>query len=124
MAISFAFMKERIARKLGVLSVGSSLSAEDATLIAEKCAALQAQLEVFDIVNIDFGDGIDESYADIVCDMAAALLVDDFMIAEPKRSKLAAEGILGLPVTSVAERRLRKIVAPLRVSRPVKAEYF
>lgn len=107
-----------------MLAVGEALSAEDGQLIMEKCEALQAQLEAFHIVTLDFSDGIDDSYADIIADMAAALLVDDFMVQEPYRSKLASEGVLGLPVTSVAERRLRKLLAPELISKPVKAEYF
>lgn len=124
MSIPFPVMKERIARKLGVLPVGSSLSAEDAQLIGEKCSTLQKQLEALEIAQIDFTDGIDELIEDILVAMAAALLVDDFMLGEPKRSNLAREGALGLPVTSPAERQLRKILAPTLVSRPVKTEYF
>jgi hypothetical protein len=124
MAVLFPIMLERIARKLGVLPVGEPLSPEDGQLIREKCLSLQAQLEAFDIVTLDFNDGIDDSYADIIADMGAALLVDDFMLPEPKRSKLASEGVLGLPVASVAERRLRKLLQPNKALRPVKAEYY
>lgn len=124
MSISFPVMKERIARKLGVLAVGNSLSAEDGALIGERCLSLQKQLEALDIVTVDFEEGIDELYDDIISAMVAALLVDDFMLPEPKRSTLAREGILGLPIASPAERQLRKVMAPQRVSKPVKAEYF
>lgn len=124
MSVNFPTMKERIARKLGVLAVGNSLSAEDGELIAERCLSLQKQLEALEIVNLDFEDGIDELYDDIISAMVAALLVDDFMLVEPKRSTLAREGALGLPVASPAERQLRKVLAPQRVSKPVRAEYF
>jgi hypothetical protein len=123
-SVSFPIMKERIARKLGVLAVGNSLSAEDGELIGERCLSLQKQLEALEIVNLDFEDGIDELYDDIISAMVAALLVDDFVLAEPKRSTLAREGALGLPVASPAERQLRKVLAPQRVSKPVRAEYF
>lgn len=124
MSVTFPQMKERIARKLGVLPVGNSLSPEDANLIEERCTSLQKQLGELDIAQIDFDEGIDELYDNIIAAMVAALLVDDFMLAEPKRSQIAGEGALGLPVTSPAERQLRKILAPARVSRPVKADYF
>lgn len=124
MSVSFPTMKERVARKLGVLAVGNSLSAEDGQLIGERCLSLQKQLEALEIVTIDFDEGIDELYDDIIVAMIAALLVDDFMLPEPKRSTIAREGILGLPVASPAERQLRKVLAPQRVSKPVKAEYF
>lgn len=124
MSVSFPLMKERVARKLGVLAVGNSLSAEDGDLIGERCLSLQKQLEALEIVTLDFEAGIDELYDDVITAMVAALLVDDFMLEEPKRSKIAQEGVLGLPAASVAERQLRKILAPIRVSKPVRAEYF
>lgn len=124
MAVSFPQFKERVARKLGVLPVSNSLSAEDAELIGEKCDAVQRQLVELEIAQVDFEDGIDELLADCIIAMVAALLVDDFMLGEPKRSKILGEGILGLPTTSVAERQLRKLLAPVIVSRPVRAEYF
>lgn len=124
MSISLPVMKERIARKLGVLPVSNSLSAEDAELIGERCVSIQKQLAILEIAQIDFDDGISEEYDDVIAAMVAAVLVDDFMLGEPKRSKLAGEGALGLPVTSPAERQLRKILAPMVVSRPVRAEYF
>jgi hypothetical protein len=119
----FAF-KERVARKLGVLPVSNSLSAEDAQLIGEKCEAIKKQLQELEIATIDFADGIDDVIVDAVIAMVAALLVDDFMLGEPKRSKIASEGILGLPQTSVAERQLRKLLSPITVSKPVRVEYF
>ena len=124
MSVNLPQFKERVARKLGVLPVGNSLSAEDAEVIGEKCDAIQKQLQDLDIAVVDFSDGIDEVMCDSIIAMVAALLVDDFMLGEPKRSKIAQEGILGLPTTSMAERQLRKILAPTAVSRPVKAEYF
>lgn len=124
MSVNLFQFKERVARKLGVLPVGNSLSPEDAIVIGEKCDAIQKQLQDLDIAVIDFDDGIDEVMCDSIIAMVAALLVDDFMLGEPKRSKIAQEGILGLPTTSMAERQLRKILAPTAVSRPVKAEYF
>lgn len=124
MSVNFFVMKERIARKLGVLPVGTSLAPEDAQVIGERCLSVQKQLDILEIAQIDFDDGIDELYDDVIIAMVAALLVDDFMLGEPKRSELAKEGALGLPVTSPAERQLRKILAPTVVSRPVQAEYY
>lgn len=124
MSVNFFQFKERVARKLGVLPVGASLSAEDSILLGEKCETIQQQLQMLDIANIDMEDGIDDLIADIIVAMVAAISVDDFMLGEPKRSKIAGEGALGLPVTSPAERQLRKILAPTIVSRPVAAEYF
>jgi len=123
-SVNFFQFKEEVAKKLGVLPVGNSLSAEDAEEIRKKCVAVQKQLQELDIATIDLEDGIDEVMVDSISAMVAALLVDTFMLGEPKRSKLASEGILGLPTTSIAERQLRKILSPTVVSRPVRAEYF
>lgn len=124
MSVNLFQFKERVARKLGVLPVGNSLSAEDAVLIGEKCEAIQKQLQELDIAVIDFEEGIDDVMVDSIIAMVAALLVDDFMLGEPKRSKIAQEGILGLPTTSMAERQLRKVLSPTVVSSPVRVEYF
>jgi hypothetical protein len=123
-SINYPQFKERVARKLGVLPLGNSLSPEDAVVIAEKSRAVQEQLQDLDIAVIDFEDGIDEAIVDSIIAMVAALLVDDFQLGEPKRSKIAQEGILGLPATSVAERQLRKLLSPTVISNPVTAEYF
>lgn len=124
MSVSLPQFKERVARKLGVLAVSNSLSAEDGELIGEKCDAIQKQLQDLDIATIDFDDGIEDVMVDSIIAMVAALLVDDFMLGEPKRSKIAQEGILGLPTTSMAERQLRKILSPTVVSQVVRTEYF
>lgn len=124
MSVSFPLFKERVARKLGVLPVGNSLSAEDARLIGEHCETVQRKLEALDLANIDFDDGIEETVSDVIVAMVASTLVDEFQLNEPKRSQIAAEGAIGLPVASPAERQLRKILAPTRVSRPVQTDYF
>ena len=124
MSVNFPTFKQRVARKLGVLSVGNSLSADDDLLLSEKCESIQKQLQQLDIAIIDFEDGIDDEISDVIVAMVAAISVDDFMLGEPKRTQIASEGALGLPATSPAERQLRKILAPVVVSRPVKAEYF
>jgi hypothetical protein len=117
-------MRDRVARKLGVLPIGNSLSPEDSKLISDHMLVVQAKLEELDIAQVDVTDGIDSAIADIIVAMVASTLVDEFQLEEPKRSKIAGEGAIGLPVASVAERQLRKILAPTRVSRPVKVDFF
>jgi hypothetical protein len=117
-------MRDRVARKLGVLPIGNTLSAEDSRLIGDHMQTVQAKLEDLDIANIDLSDGIDDSISDIIVAMVASTLVDEFQLEEPRRTRIAAEGAIGLPVASPAERQLRKILAPTRVSRPVRVDYF
>jgi hypothetical protein len=124
MSVTLPDFKERVAKKLGALPVGNSLSAEDGRLIGEHCGSVQKKLSALDLAELDFDDGIDETYVDVIVAMVASTLVDEFMLAEPKRSQIAGEGALGLPIASPAERQLRKILAPTRVSRPVQTDYF
>lgn len=124
MSVNLPDFKERVAKKLGVLPVGNTLSAEDNFLIGQHCDSVQKKLSALDLAELDFDDGIDETYVDVIVAMVASTLVDEFMLVEPKRSQIAAEGALGLPVASPAERQLRKILAPTRVSRPVQTDYF
>lgn len=124
MSVTLPDFKERVAKKLGALPVGNSLSAEDNFLIGEHCISVQKKLSALDLAELDFDDGIDETYVDVIVAMVASTLVDEFMLVEPKRSQIAGEGALGLPVASPAERQLRKILAPTRVSRPVQTDYF
>lgn len=124
MSVTLPDFKERVAKKLGVLPVGNSLSAEDGHLIGEHCDSVQKKLSALDLAELDFDDGIDETYVDVIVAMVASTLVDEFMLVEPKRSQIAGEGAIGLPIASPAERQLRKILAPTRVSRPVQTDYF
>lgn len=124
MSLNQQTMRDRVGRKLGILPIGNTLSAEDSRLINDHMEVVQAKLDELDIAQVDFADGIDSAIADILVAMVASTLVDEFQIQEPLRTRIAAEGALGLPVTSPAERQLRKILAPTRVSRPVKVDFF
>lgn len=124
MSVNQKSMRDRVAKKLAVLPIGNTLSAEDSLLIGQHMQTVQAKLSDLDIAQIDLDDGIDDAISDIIVAMVASTLVDEFQIEEPRRTRLAAEGALGLPIASPAERQLRKILAPTRVSRPVQTDYF
>lgn len=124
MSINQQTMRDRVGRKLAILPVGNSLSAEDSRLINDGMATVQAKLLELDLAQIDFNDGIDDAISDILVAMVAATLTDEFQIEEPRNSAFKAQGTIGLPVASPAERQLRKILAPTRVSRPVRVDYF
>lgn len=109
-SITFAELKDRVGRKLGVLTDGNSLSAEDGSIIGEALLDVQGQVVIllqsgfFDVEN-----GIDNALADPFAEITAGQLVDEFGIPEPKRSELKNQR-LGLPGRSLAERRLRALV--------------
>lgn len=124
MSLNQQTMRDRVGRKLGILPIGNTLSAEDSRLINDHMGVVQAKLDELDIAQIDFADGIDSAIADILVAMVASTLVDEFQLEEPRRTRIAAEGAIGLQVASPAERQLRKILAPTRVSKPVKVDFF
>jgi len=124
MSINQQTMRDRVGRKLQILPIGNTLSAEDSRLINDGMATVQAKLQELDLAQVDFADGIDDAISDVLVAMVAATLTDEFQIEEPRNTQLKAQGTIGLPVASPAERQLRKLLAPTRVSRPVKADYF
>lgn len=108
--LSYGDLKNRVAQKLQILADTESLSAEDGAKIADGLLSVQAELSRIGVVTLDVERGINEPYADAVALMGAAHLVDDFQIPEPRRSQLLAQGGIGLPGRSLAERRLRAMV--------------
>lgn len=117
-------MATRVGQKMGIISVGETLSYEDSVLIQERLLAARDQLETLEIVELDLESGIDEVYADAVAMIVAAMCVDEFTLPEPRRSTLRAEGLLGLPNTSLAERILRKLTYRPAVHRTTAVDYY
>jgi len=117
-------MATRAAQKLGIISVGETLSYEDSVLIQERLLAARDQLETLEILEIDLESGVEEVHADAVAAVVAAMCADEFSIPEPKRTTLRAEGLLGLPNTSVAERILRKLTYRPPVAGTTAVDYF
>jgi hypothetical protein len=105
--LSYGDLKGRVGRKLQILADTETLSAEDGELVEDALLSVQAALRQLGVVSLDVERGINEPYADPVAAMAAAQLVDEFQIPEPRRSQLVAAGLVGLPGRSLAERRLR-----------------
>jgi hypothetical protein len=108
--LSYNDLQERVARKLQLIADAESLDANYAATIIEGLLAVQAQLDRLGIASLDVANGIDNSYVEPVAEMAAAVLVDDFQIPEPRRSQLVAAGKLGLPGRSPAERFMRDLM--------------
>lgn len=122
--ISKTALATRAAQKLGILAIGDTLSYEDSVLIQERLLAARDQLETLEIVELDLDTGVDEVYADAVAMVVAAMCVDEFELPEPRRSTLRAEGLLGLPNTSLAERILRKLTYRPAVRSTTAVDYF
>lgn len=124
MAVTFAKFKERVAQKLGVLAVGDSLSADDGEIIGQAALELQAMLDSQDLLTLDIENGVSDEYSGPLVDIVAASLLSEYGVPEPRRSTLLAEGGWGLPNTSIAERRLRKLISGPALGETTKAQFF
>jgi hypothetical protein len=107
--VTLAELKNRVAQKLGLIAAGQDVNAEDGSLIGQTLTDLQEQIAVLQFGFFNFDDGVEQAYADPVALMAAAHLVDEFGVPEPKRSQLISTGALGIPGRSLAERRIRDL---------------
>ena len=107
--LSLTDLKVRVARKLQILHDSESLSAEDGELIGAALDSVETALSTLGIVNLDLETGISEPLADPVAMMGAAYLVDEYQIPEPRRAILRAEGMIGIPGRSIAERQVRAL---------------
>jgi hypothetical protein len=106
--VTFAELQARVGRKLGILAEGTSLSAEDGAVIGAALQDVEEQAALLmNGLPFTVTTEMANAYADPVVDMAAALLVNEFGIPEPKRSQLLVMGALGAPGRSPAERKLR-----------------
>lgn len=99
----------RVAQRLGILPVGQTLSADDADVIRESYEGLVEELLEHGLAWWNFDEDLPDKYSEPVIGMTAACVVDEFGIAEPRRSQLIAMHGFGLPVASVSERRLRAL---------------
>lgn len=109
--MNLAVFKSRVAQRLGILPVGGTLSAEDADVIAASYETLMHELLEHGLAWWNSDEDVPDTFAEVLVGMTAAACVDEFTIAEPRRSGLIMQHGFGLPVASVAERRLRALTA-------------
>ena len=103
--------KLRVGQRLGVVPVAGSLDASDGELVTSAYELLVHELTEHSLAWWDATGNVPDEYADIMVGMTAARLIDDFTIAEPRRSQLLMQSAFGLPVASVDERRLRRLLS-------------
>jgi hypothetical protein len=99
----------RVATRLGILPVGATVAADDAEVIREAYVGLVAELSEHMIAMWDADDPVPEPHSEPLIAMVAAKVADDFGITDPRRAQLVMDGAFGLPVASIAERRLRAL---------------
>jgi hypothetical protein len=113
----------RVGQKLAIVSASDPMTAADREVILNGYMAVHSTLTAFDLYPGAVEDEVRDDLADALIDATAAVLVDVFGIQEPRRSAIRAEGLLGTPVTSPAERRIRKVLC-VPATDPPDNEYF
>ncbi len=121
--MELAVFKQRVAQRLGVIPVSGSLSAEDGELINDAYVLLLHELVEHGLAWWNEDEPLPDVYADILIGMTAVRLVDEFTLAEPRRTQLIAMHGFGLPVVSVSERRLRALTTAPNIA-PTEADYY
>lgn len=117
-------LRKAALQKLQVLAAGEDAEAEDGLLIQQKYEALHAQLTEKELATWALDEDIPAKVQEPVIAMLAAMSVDEYGIAEPRRSTLIAAGALDLPQTSLAERQLRKVLSSAYIATPLTTCYF
>lgn len=110
-----------VGRKIGILASSETLTAEDDDVMDIAYASLHAELVTLGLARWAATEDVPASYADPVACLLAALVVDQFGVADPKRSEIKSD-LLGL--AGPAERRLRKLVATDYIPGESRATYY
>lgn len=111
-------------KKLKVIASGESANSDDMALMGQKYTGLHAMLLERSMVIWALTEDIPEKAEQPLIMMLAALSADDFGVPEPRATRLKAEGDLDLKQPSVAERMLRKVIAPAHIDSTLRTEYF
>ena len=123
-----AALKKAVLKKLQVTAAGEVDAADDIAIITQKYAGLHQMLLIDGLVIWSLTEDVPAEAEQPVVAMLAALAASDFGIPEPRHSRLQLEGAFNLPITvggpSLAERQLRKALAPKHISSTVVSEYF
>lgn len=116
--------EQRVGQRLGIVPTAGSLAAEDVALVRSAYEALHAELLEHGLVAWTVLEDVPDEFADVMIGMTAARLVDEFTIAEPRRTAIIAQSAFGLPGLSLDERRLRKLVAVPAFDEPVDMTFY
>jgi hypothetical protein len=114
----------RVAQRLGVLPVAGTLSPDDQEVVRQSYVGLLHELIEHGLGWWNEDEDVPDLYAEVLIGMTAAACVDEFTIAEPRRSQLIGQHAFGLPSASVSERRLRALAAAPYDGEPASAEFF
>jgi len=111
----------RVLEKLGVVAAGESAAPEDTQLIAAKYVSVWNQLKTHGLVSWAVAEPVPDEAAESIVKMVAYASCNEF---DEDPQDYAAEGLIGAPQPSVAERELRQLHTRAYVSVPAHIEYF
>jgi hypothetical protein len=107
--------------KLQVVAAGEPAAPEDSQLIAEKYVSVWNQLKTRGLVSWTVTEAVPEECAESLIKMLAYASSGEF---DENPEEYAAEGAIGMPSPSIAERDLRQLHAHDYVSTPAVSEYL
>jgi hypothetical protein len=110
----------KVLEKLQAYAAGESPAAEDVALVRDKYAVIHAQLLPTGLVSWAVNEPVDDAAAESLALMVAFSCASEF---GADRGRFA-DGAIGLPQPSLAERQLRQLQANDYVSAPAQSEYF
>lgn len=111
----------KVLEKLQVSAAEEPVDAGDVRVISGKYAALHPLLEHEGLCNWGPTEDVPEAVVIPLTAMLAWSAASEF---GRNVGEFAAEGALGLPLPSLAERQLRRYMAGTYVSTPAQTEYF
>jgi hypothetical protein len=118
-------LKKAVLEKIGAVPAGGPYPADDVAKVQEKYEGLHAELSEGFMLPWDVSeDDIPQRVQESLLLMLAFRSAGDFGVPEPRYTRLRLEGSLGDSPPSLAEKRLRALLAVPFVSAPAKTEYF
>lgn len=112
------------ARDLRILADGDTLNPEDDAKLSDKYTALHAMLLDADLVTWGLTENVPAKCEQPVIAMLCALSVNFSGLPAERRAELILIGALHNSPISLAERQLRKALAPAPISQPQPTDYF
>jgi hypothetical protein len=114
-------LKYHVLLKLGVVAAGDSPNADDGATVELRYQTLHRHLTAARLTDWNVSADIPDEFDMPIIAMVAAESARDFGNTDPM---LQAEGKLGLPNPSPAERQLRRLMSKTYVSTTARTEYF
>lgn len=110
--------------RMQVVADGEPALPSDIQKVAQRYTVVFELLHSKGLAEWDAQDDIPPDAGFAVSLVMAGYCAEDFFVPEPRKTGLKIEGLLDLPVPSLAERTLNKRNAAKYLPQPAKSEYF